>query len=638
MTSSASARGAASRQLADLLLGLAGVMQRLRTLPDGHPAIAAGVAGLERALQPALSARSRLTVEVRTMQLLVEGMETNPDFEPLRDLASQLHEAEIGTIEFLPGVASSELLALLTAITKPNGRGRDWPAAPHILVRTLAPPEAPGTDPWLPLERLLLDDPHRGAATRDTEELAFALEMLPADPVRDLLVLEQLAEIGRAVAGDPGSAEALIRVLATVPIVTLRRLLAPGLSSPAQGALLRSVAGGAPGPVLLRLLEATVRGREGRLSASALHVLARLGRRRDGQDRAVARRALAAELVRLLPDEEVGDPVVRTGRLAPEPERVLKLSLESGILERGTLAAADRLIARRQISVLLALIDTVPREDPVAAALLERVLQPATVRALLDASPVDLEALDRLIPAAGLEAAPALLDGLSESRDRRVRLRLLDLLTRYGTAIGPLATERIDGMPWYVQRNVLALLGRLPDLPSGFTPDALLTHRDPRVRHEAIALAIADAASRERGLLAALDSGYEPTIRLALLALAERCPPEFVPRVIARAADQSLDPDLRALAITAMAPVTDPMVLRLLRRLVVARGITAIGRLAPKSIVMLAALRGLASHWHTHPKVIPLLEAARQSRDPEIRESARPPARRSAPSLPRVVP
>jgi len=51
---------------------------------------------------------------------------------------------------------------------------------------------------------------------------------------------------------------------------------------------------------------------------------------------------------------------------------------------------------------------------------------------------------------------------------------------------------------------------------------------------------------------------------------------------------------------------------------------------------MLAALRGLATHWGNHPKVGPLLETARQSRDPEVRDAARVPSRRSI-SSPRAV-
>jgi hypothetical protein len=634
MAPSAFPRPAASRQLADLLLGLASASQRVRMLPPGHPVIVAGVKGLERILAAALAERDSLTVEVGTVQLVIEGMETNPDFEPLRDLASQLREAGIAAIEFTPGVDPGELLTLLSAIAALGKSPKPWPIQPHIAIRTL-PIARQGGDPWLTLERLVLEDPEREVATREPDELAFALEMLSADPARDGRVLESLTEVGYAAEGDPIAGDLLVQLLRSTPVATLRRLLSPRAGSPAQGAFLRAVAAHVPSAVLLRLLEATAHGREAELSPAALSVLARLARRTEGSGQGTARRALAEELSRLVPAVN-GDEPRSSARLAPEPERILKLALESGILEPGTLAAAERMIARRQVVPLLALLETVPQEDQIASAIRRRVFRPETVRLLLDSTPVDLEALDRLIPLAGIDAATVLLDGLAQSRDRRIRLRLLDLLARYGARVGPLAAERLDGMPWYVQRNILALLGRLPDLPANLAIEPLLAHRDPRVRHEAIALALADPRRRDTALVDALESRFEPTLKLALLALAERCPPELVPRVIACAANQELSADIRALAVTALGPVHHPVVLRVLRRLVVARGITALGRLAPRSESMLAALKGLATHWHGHPKVVPLLEAASQSRDAEIREAARAPARRSFPSLPNV--
>jgi hypothetical protein len=204
--------------------------------------------------------------------------------------------------------------------------------------------------------------------------------------------------------------------------------------------------------------------------------------------------------------------------------------------------------------------------------------------------------------------------------------------------VGPLAAERITGMPWYVQRNLLALLGRLSDLPLGFSPAPLLSHRDARVQHEAVALALTDPALREDALARALESNHEPTSRMALGALADYCPPELLPRLLSRATDPASSAEMRALAVAAMAPVNDPVVLRFLRRLVVAPGLTGLGRLAPKSAPMLAALRGLAAHWSQHPKAGPVLDAARQAKDPEVREAGRPPSRRSSSGSIRVTP
>ena len=137
MTPSLPPRATAPRQLADLLLGLAGVMQRLHALPDGHPLITAGISTLERALDTVLTGRAQLTVDVGTVQLSIDGMETNPEFEPLRDCAGQLRSAGISAIEFRPGVAGAELLAVFGALASHSGGQAAWPLVPHISLRTI---------------------------------------------------------------------------------------------------------------------------------------------------------------------------------------------------------------------------------------------------------------------------------------------------------------------------------------------------------------------------------------------------------------------------------------------------------------------------------------------------------------------
>jgi len=619
-------RTTATRLLADMLLALAGVVQQLRLGPEGHPALAASLAGLERLLEGLLLERTSLVVEVGGVQLLVEGMETNAAFEPLRDLAIQFREAGVGAVTLLPGVTAMELHRVLSAVARPESGG-GFPAAPHITLRGLRPSGQHSADPWLALERRVLDDPARSRAARDPAELAVGLELHPANPQFDARVVELLAQIALRASGDADEITSLDALVQQLVAGTLRRLLGPaGPTAAAREFLIAAAPLLSPGS-LLRMCQALAPGRQGMISVGALRVLSRLAEGAVPGSR--SSRVIAEEFHRLVTLAYDAEAPATQARLAPEPERVLKLALESGILEQGAEMAADRMIARRQVGGLLALLDTVPREDPVARALRARLFHPRAVRVLLEATPPDLDALDRLIPDAGLEAAPALLDALAESRERRIRMRLLDLLSRYDQSIAPLLLERMEGMPWYVQRNLLTLLGRLPDLPVDFSAEPLLSHRDPRVRHEAIALAITDPGLRDRAITAALGSGYEPSERLALSALASGCPLEFYPRVFTRVADPEINPDLRALAITALATVKDPVVLRLLRRMVIARGIPGLGRLAPRSPPMLAALRGLAAHWGSHPKVGPLLESARQSRDPEIREAARP-LRRSA--------
>jgi hypothetical protein len=620
-------RSTATRLLADMLLALAGVVQQLRPGRESHPALAASLAGLERILEALLLERTSLLVEVGGVQLLVEGMETNAAFEPLRDLAIQCRHAGVGGIVFLPGVTAMELHRVLSAVARPDA-GAGFPVATHVSLRPLRPSGQHVADPWLALERRVLDDSTRSRPARDAEELAIGLELHPSTPEFDARMVQLLAQIAMRAEGDPDETESLDALIRRLDAGTLRRLLAPTGPVAAAREFLTVAAPILSPATLLRLCQALAPGRERMISVGAIRLLAQLAEGASTGSR--SSRLIAEEFQRLVTLSFDQSAPEAPARLAPEPDRVLKLALESGLLEPGAELAADRMIARRQVSGLLALLETVPREDPVARALRARLFHPRAVKILLETSPLDLDALDRLIPGAGLDAAPALLDALAESRERRVRMRLLDLLSRYDQSIAPMLLSRMEGMPWYVQRNLLTILGRLPDLPPDFSAEPLLRHRDQRVRHEAIALAIADPGLRDRGIAEALASGYDPSERLALSALASGCPVQFYPRVFKRVADPEVDPEIRALAISALATVEDPVVFRTLRRIVIARGIPGLGRLAPRSPPMLAALRGLATHWGAHPKVSSLLESARQSRDPEIRDAARPVRRSSA--------
>jgi hypothetical protein len=603
-------------------MALAGVAQQLRLRPAGHPMLASSLAALDRALASCLAERPELVIEVGSVQLTADQMETDPGFEPLRHLAMQIRDAGVGAMIMRQGLMAAEVVALFRVMQEGNIEARGLPESEHLSLRAHRASGPHARDPWLALERLVLEDPDRSRVTRDVTELALALELYPATPAFDVRVLELLAQASLLSEGVVHIAlDALIMAL---PAKTLRRLLGPRRNPVTQQEFLRAMVPTLTPAAMLRICQALASGRHDLMSASGLRVLARLAMDATRNERAAVVMEQAVLRLAELSLAEGSPPP----RLTPEPDRVLKLALESGIAETGTRGAADRMIARKQVGALLALLDTVPRNDPVAMALRERLHHPQSVRAILAAQPVDLDSLDRLIPAAGIETAPVLLDALADSRERRVRMRLLEFLSRFGDPVGSLALERFDGMPWYVQRNLVHLISRLPDTPTDFPFEALLGHRDVRVRHEAIAVALNDPEQREFAVEHAISSDHPATLQMGLECLQDYCPPEYLPRVTAVAMDPLRDEEVRAGAIMAVAASRDPATLRILRRLVVGRGITSLGRLAPRSPTMLAALRGLAAHWPQHPKVGMLLDTARQSRDADVRDAARPVTRR----------
>ena len=305
----------------------------------------------------------------------------------------------------------------------------------------------------------------------------------------------------------------------------------------------------------------------------------------------------------------------------PEPERLLLMSIEAGIVEAGTLRAVDWMMAKGQTGQLLLMLKDL-EDDPVAKVIHDRVFHPRTVSVLLSTDPIDMDTLSQLIPAAGLEAVDPLLDTLASSKERKVRAKILELLIRYGDAIGAEVVSRIPGAPWYVQRNLLHLLGQLPQLPSEFSADICMGHPDPRVRHEGLKLLLRDPVAREGAIVLAVRSADQPTLRLGLVAASETRPPEAAEIIMTRVASRKLPDDLRAIGVRAIGGVEEEAVFELLADLCVGKRRWLWWRLAPKSASMLEALTSVAIHWRYHPKASRILKRGSKHADKQIREAA----------------
>jgi len=672
-----------SRDLADFLIAFSGAFQRYGMYPEGHPALEEAIRNLQRKLEILFLERSGVTVGATPMQLIVAGVPTDPDHSLLRELAGHLHSRGIGGLKILRGAKRAELDGLLTRIAhdlpgqaaspdRPS-RGR-WQ---HIRLYPLNYAQlelveeedeqeaqeilAEGGDAWA--NRLwrglacaaLGDDSLDDAADMDPLELAIAIDVHAYDPEYDRKILASLTDFAEACRGRPRTESVavqrhLARLLSALSPKTLQRLLAMRGDGAVQRHFLLEVSHVMAAGVVLQLVEGAAQASGHTIAPGMLQLLGKLAAhaenappaRRPWADEAF--RELVRQVVERWEGAEAGAPLpalkvaaaaervhshsgphaVNDGAraYAPEPERILVMSLEGGMLEPGTMRAADGMVARGQTWRLLDILQLVPPLDPVGRELRTRVFHPHTVSVLLSLAPIDVKTLDRLVPSCGPGAIGPMLDALASEKDRRIRSRLLDLLARFGSAVGPEAVGRIKDAPWYVQRNLLKLLGNLPTLPREFSPTACMSHPDARVRIEGLKLLLKNPSTRERALMDALRSSDTATLRLGLVAALDECPKAGARLIIEQLNSHSMPADLRSIGLKAIAPVPEPEVLECLWRYAVRRRWVFLNRLAPKTPDMVAALAGLSTHWRTHPRVGPVIDAGIAHRDKEVREAA----------------
>ena len=309
---------------------------------------------------------------------------------------------------------------------------------------------------------------------------------------------------------------------------------------------------------------------------------------------------------------------------APEPLRVVQMSLEAGaqgpLLDR----AVDNAMAGGQVGAVLVTLTTRPEgRDEVCDAVQTRLVAPSTVRALLAHEPIDVASLDALLPFMWEEGYELLLDALALAENRATRRKLLDRLAGAAVDLRSSIAARLDDPRWYVQRNMLVLLTRLRRVPEGFSAIRWTTHEDARVRIEAVRLQLMLPHEHDLGVRTALDDSDPRIVRLGLAAIQYVCPPDLVARVTSIAGSSGADEELRGLAVGALSQFRQPQVLELLLQLLDG-GKTMLGRsrLAAKSPAVLAALRALADQWASERRARAMLALGADSADADVRHAA----------------
>jgi hypothetical protein len=430
---------------------------------------------------------------------------------------------------------------------------------------------------------------------------------------------------------------------------TLRRLLEAGADHAERNKFVLNASQILAADAVMEVVQAAAQVSHQTISHNLLRLLHKLAHHAEegpAEIRAEAEGALRTNVARLVGDWELEDPnptaynailegmVRRTSaeyslvniQVACDPEIIIKMALELDCVGLAVYGAVEEMLLGRELVRVAELLKAVPQPNAVQE-LWRYVATPERLESELAATPLDQEAVAILVERMGTAATNALLDRLASADDRSTRAAIMKHLSALGPEVGAVAIERLAEAPWYLQRNILVLLGRLDNWPSGFSPLAYTTHGDARIRREAIKLLLEAPDRQQEGIMTGLTDPDEGIVGLALAATLESCPPQAVPLVQQIVLDPKRPPELRALAVRIVTRARQPETYRVLLGIVNYRRRWFRSRLAPKSPELLAALAGLATHWSEDPLVKEVVAYARWHVDRQIRAAVTSPKR-----------
>jgi hypothetical protein len=615
--------------------------------PAGHRFTRESAARFTEHLAAVLEERGAITLGFTPRDVLLDGTAITPLPTALRQFGQRLHRRNVGTIHVTPGVTPDEVATMLSALAAEDAAeaiGRSGLRLAHLRVEPLVYEVLGFGETGIDQEldevfwsRLVeaafgarLAD---GAAVPSPGQLAAAInERVTESAEGARRVFEALAAFASALAArgerNVGSARRrFVDVLSSLSRPATTRVMGAAPTRVQRRRFLRETLEQVPPALLLQLLESVAEADGEPISPHLRWLLGKLAGT-EGTERASADGTFASEVMALVEDWDGMDEEADTEtdpRLAPEPMRMLQLGLEAHRATDGVTAAARRLAASGQLAQVLQLVDQSGADPTTAEAIAAAVLDVDVLRRLLAEPVPDWALIERVVARVGAAAAAPLLDGLDRAEDRTARRRMLDLLVKLGPAAEPELMGRLEGAPWHLTRNILAVMAQLPKVDAIARVVPLLRNEEPRVRMEALRVLLRDPATRAEAVSAALETGEVPLARTALAALGGTCPPELVAPVLGVLALD--DEDAQMQAIRLIGDSGNPLIVPPLMALVRERGgLFRRWRLRPKGPVMLSALGVLARRWGTHRPVLSVLQLASRSHDADVRRMVGGPA------------
>ncbi len=513
------------------------------------------------------------------------------------------------------------------------------------------------TQLWIGLARAaLVSDTSNPAAPREEQDDNTALE--PATVARaidehqreeayDQVIVGYLLQIGEELKTAEGTEAAglqrrVSRLVGSLKESTLEKLLEMGGDKAQRRKFLLDASQGITVEAVIDLVKAASAAEGQSVSHSMLRMLSKLAHHPSaGGPRAKADPTVRDVMRRLVDDWSLDDPHPETYRQALEsisstrglaesassdgiatecePERVVQIAIEVGAMGPQVRAAMVDLCKSGRVEVLLDLVEK-PPSSGAAAPIWDFLAEEHILESLLDQPRVDIPLVTRFVRRLGASAAPALLSAALVFDDAKTRAQFYELLQSFGDNAGPAVAQQIPDASPAIQRELLALLGRLNTLPPGFSAQDYLGHAEALVRREAVKLSLRNAAARETAILTALADSDERVVFAGLSAAQETCPPEGIDLIKQRVERGELDSQLRTMGIRIVAQQRTSETLSWFLRFVVTKARwPRRPKLRSSTPEMLAALSMIAVGWLDDPAAATALKLAERSKDAEVR-------------------
>ncbi|HEX9894735.1 MAG TPA: hypothetical protein VGA78_12475, partial [Gemmatimonadales bacterium] len=483
-------------------------------------------------------------------------------------------------------------------------------------------------------------------------QIANAIKSRRNDKAYNREVLDWVIQAGEKVRGLDQSSrvrQAVDGLFAALDRATLGDMMNVGATAEERKAIVRRGARSLPVKTVLDLLDAAATLSEKIMSHTLLRLLGKLAGHVDtarGPIVVGAEDVLRDSVRQLVGEWDEEDPSAHSHRdllaLLARPGgvsrggasgkaeagslRVAQMGLELGVDTAERNQALVNVRGQIRLVEMLDLIDRGSAARISVDGIWKVVGDPTYLSGLLLDEAQDVVPVERVLEHMGHDALNPLLEALEAAEGASRRRWLLRRIQEFGDVTGPRIVARLPGKPWFVQRNLLNLLGTLHSIPPQFRPEEYAAHDDSRVRREAYKLLFANPESRSDAVVRAAGDQDTGIVRLALSAALEQCPQELTARLLEYLGGRYRDQDIRLLAIRLIGkrPTTGGRDW-LLRRVASQRGWGPFRRLRleHKSPEVIAVLVVLRQQFADHAGAASVLRMAEASKDTEIRAASR---------------